>query len=561
MSGTRSPGRKVYGAARRPRAGPRWRGARLPLAAGVSGRDGGGRIRRGARQSALGAHQAPGAGVLRRPRPGDRAGAECGGARQADREAQGAAPGTRERALYEEFETAKRTAEASSVFARVPAEEGGRFPLTGRGDVNTYALFAELFASLAVDARPRRRHSADWHRDRCDHGAVLRSARARKAGWCGLIDFENRDRVIPGGRQPHEILPADNRSRREASPISPSSSPIPASLPSPSAASRSRPRNRAHQPEHQDGARLPLPRRRRADSENLRSRAVLDRLKPRGKSGNKGNPWNVDIRTTAIYSRQRGFRTVPRHADLAPVARKRDHWVLDGLSFRATIMLRVGRWLPLNEGEDVWIYDHRFATMRSRSSTCHNGQRAHDPSFEPQPLYWVHEHYFEERLQRLRVRHRSLCSGSDGYQAHKRTNACREQPSFRAHNLRLILFFTKQARDSAIILSTLNSVVVDYTIRNKLGEPPSLRQIYNFPFFRPPSTPPSISPSSSRASSSSPTPAIPWRRSPATSAMTARRSTGTRIAARCSAPSSTPATPAPTASPATNCATSSTPPT
>ena len=30
----------------------------------------------------------------------------------------------------------------------MPAEEGGRFPLTGRGDVNTYALFAELFASL-----------------------------------------------------------------------------------------------------------------------------------------------------------------------------------------------------------------------------------------------------------------------------------------------------------------------------------------------------------------------------------------------------------------------------
>ena len=43
----------------------------------------------------------------------------------------------------------KRLAEAASVFARVPAEDGGRFPLTGRGDVNTYALFAELFSRLA----------------------------------------------------------------------------------------------------------------------------------------------------------------------------------------------------------------------------------------------------------------------------------------------------------------------------------------------------------------------------------------------------------------------------
>lgn len=59
-----------------------------------------------------------------------------------------AAPATRERALFEEFESAKRTAEALSVFARVDVRDRGRFPLTGRGDINTYALFAELFASL-----------------------------------------------------------------------------------------------------------------------------------------------------------------------------------------------------------------------------------------------------------------------------------------------------------------------------------------------------------------------------------------------------------------------------
>jgi hypothetical protein len=56
---------------------------------------------------------------------------------------------SRDRVLYEEFEAAKRIAESSSVFARVPKEERGRFPLTGRGDINTYALFAELFATLA----------------------------------------------------------------------------------------------------------------------------------------------------------------------------------------------------------------------------------------------------------------------------------------------------------------------------------------------------------------------------------------------------------------------------
>jgi hypothetical protein len=59
-----------------------------------------------------------------------------------------AAPGTRERALFEEFETTKRIAEASSLVVHLAQEDDGRFPLTGRGDVNTYALFAELFSQL-----------------------------------------------------------------------------------------------------------------------------------------------------------------------------------------------------------------------------------------------------------------------------------------------------------------------------------------------------------------------------------------------------------------------------
>jgi hypothetical protein len=59
-----------------------------------------------------------------------------------------ATSGTRDRELYDEFEAAKRSAEASSLFARLPGQDHGRFPLTGRGDVNTYSLFAELFSTL-----------------------------------------------------------------------------------------------------------------------------------------------------------------------------------------------------------------------------------------------------------------------------------------------------------------------------------------------------------------------------------------------------------------------------
>jgi hypothetical protein len=59
-----------------------------------------------------------------------------------------AAARSRERILYDEFELTKRIAETSSEFARIKAKDSGRFPLTGHGDVNTYALFAELSAQL-----------------------------------------------------------------------------------------------------------------------------------------------------------------------------------------------------------------------------------------------------------------------------------------------------------------------------------------------------------------------------------------------------------------------------
>src|SRR5690606_8301716 len=52
--------------------------------------------------------------------------------------------GPAEQALLRSFEEAKREAEAASQFIRT----GGRYPLTGTGDVNTYAVFAETFLTL-----------------------------------------------------------------------------------------------------------------------------------------------------------------------------------------------------------------------------------------------------------------------------------------------------------------------------------------------------------------------------------------------------------------------------
>ncbi|MDL5039082.1 N-6 DNA methylase [Comamonas sp. Y6] len=61
--------------------------------------------------------------------------------------AEGLSPPNRaEMRLYEDFIAARRGAEAASLYAH----DSGRYPLTGVGDVNTYALFAETLLQLTT---------------------------------------------------------------------------------------------------------------------------------------------------------------------------------------------------------------------------------------------------------------------------------------------------------------------------------------------------------------------------------------------------------------------------
>lgn len=99
-----------------------------------------------------------------------------------------------EQALFTSFEQAKRTAEASSAFAHV---NDGRYPLTGVGDVNTYALFAETFAQLV---------NTDGHAGLIvptgiatdDSTKAYFAAISQSGRLASLLDFENSQGVFPG---------------------------------------------------------------------------------------------------------------------------------------------------------------------------------------------------------------------------------------------------------------------------------------------------------------------------------------------------------------------------
>ena len=96
-------------------------------------------------------------------------------------------------ALFVEFQEAQHDAEAQSQFVRT----GGRFPLGGRGDVNTYVLFAELNRTL-VAARGRTGLIVPTGIATDDTTKHLFGDFVSTGSLVSLFDFENRLRVFPG---------------------------------------------------------------------------------------------------------------------------------------------------------------------------------------------------------------------------------------------------------------------------------------------------------------------------------------------------------------------------
>ena len=94
--------------------------------------------------------------------------------------------------LYADFQFAKRAAEAASEFAR----NSGRYPLSGTGDVNTYALFAEHFARLAR-AEGRAGVIVPTGIATDSSTAAFFSDLVERKRLAQLIDFENREKLFP----------------------------------------------------------------------------------------------------------------------------------------------------------------------------------------------------------------------------------------------------------------------------------------------------------------------------------------------------------------------------
>lgn len=97
--------------------------------------------------------------------------------------------------LFNEFVSAKRTAEAASAFMHVNGDEGGRYALTGVGDVNTYALFAETINHL-IGQRGRAGYIVPTGIATDDSTSAFFKELTSKNLLVSLYDFENRSHIF-----------------------------------------------------------------------------------------------------------------------------------------------------------------------------------------------------------------------------------------------------------------------------------------------------------------------------------------------------------------------------
>lgn len=394
-----------------------------------------------------------------------------------------ASRGTPERAHYEEFQLAKRTSEASSAFCRVSGEDGGRFPFTGHGDVNTYALFAELFACLAskngragvivptgiaTDSTTAPffasllddRRLIGLHDFQTGMGFFDRIGHARFK-FCMLtigcpgagplkpaFSFFSRTIQDFQDHRRHFVL-----SRDDIAKINP---------------------NTVTAPTFRSLADAELTARIYA-----RVPVFVDVSK-----GKDGNPWGVSFMAIFHMSNDSGlFRTGAQLAEdgfirdgcnwLAPGGiEPSEAAVISGTSERDS-----ARYVPLYEAKMIHHFDHRWATYDQGAAGDDDARdlslaEKSSPQFEVSPRYWASEKDVAKRVAASGWNRRWLMGWRDITNAtNERTVIAAVFPCVAAgNNLPVMLFSSEiEAGKLAALLGCLSSLTCDYFARHKVG--------------------------------------------------------------------------------------------
>ncbi len=358
--------------------------------------------------------------------------------------------------LYHRFIEAKQSAEGASHFVR----NSGRFPLSGRGDVNLYAVFAEHFAD-GVNSQGRTGVVVPTGVATDDTTKYFFADLVASQRLVSLFDFENREKLFPAvdsrikfclltlahqiehsqllffATQPDQL---DDDRRRftltadEFALINPNTRTCPVF-------------------------------RSQMDAELTKKlyRAAPVLIREVSEQNFMVNPWGIQFQAMFHMSNDSDLFRKYHEIQHSGATHEEDGWILDGERYR-----------PLYEGKMVHHYDHRWATFEKDGESSRDCSLAEkqNPDYSILPRYWVPEQEVEARLQAKGWEYRWLIGWRDITNAtNERTVIASVIPRFGVgHNMPLLFIGSDiESRLSGCLLGNLNSLPFDFVARQKVG--------------------------------------------------------------------------------------------
>jgi N-6 DNA Methylase len=357
-------------------------------------------------------------------------------------------------ALYRAFLDDRRRAEGESHLVR----HSGRYPLCGRGDVNTYTLFAEM----------NRMFISSTGRVGCIVPSGIATDDTTKVFFQDLM--QTRTLVSLFSFFEIRLLFPDTDSRNPFCLLTLAGPGHPA-VQGTTFVFNARTTNDIADPERRftlsesDLALLnpntltcPVFRSRR-DAELTKSiyRRVPVLVR---ESRPQANSWGAYYLRLVDYSDHAQLLCTRERCHREGYEQHGNKWIKDAR-----------RCVPVSESKLINAYDHRFATYGPQDQVKEVEAAQHaDPQFEVIPRYWVEEAFFSSLMTKYEYQpdwflaYRDVARPTD-----TRTLIATAIPRFPASRKLPVLGFHEEGRRGTMLLANLNSFVTDYVVRQKMG--------------------------------------------------------------------------------------------
>ena len=353
--------------------------------------------------------------------------------------------------LLKAFREELRRAEGESHFIRSSC----RYPLCGRGDVNTYSIFAESAGAII-------------RTDLSAAGIIVPSGVAtddttkfyfqdvvESGRLTSLYDFENRKGIFPAvdSRVKFSLLtlgaPCPGREGKFAFFLHDTANLLE--------------QGRVFTLSAADIA-LANPNTRTcpiflSQRDAQITKAIYERVPVLIREDDpNGNPWGIS------------FRAMFHMSNDSNLFRNRGQLDEQGYTLKGNIFEKQGdRFLPLYEAKMIHQFDHRWATYDGEDARDVTQQEKENPNFEPLPRYWVHESEVNKAIPESwdkpwLMGWRDICRSTD-----ERTVIASLVPLVGVGNKIPLIYSRLNERKCLCLIANVNSLVFDYVARQKVG--------------------------------------------------------------------------------------------